>query len=110
MKRKVEQGIMLFLYLNPPILYFLMYLPIWNGKELSLTNAAAVSIIFFVFQSLSLAIAILQLLLKKFGNNDSCLLALVSAFFMIGSFMITSFVGLAFILNLFDISLIPPQD
>ena len=73
-------------------------------------TAVILGIIFFVFQALSLAIAILQLLLKKFGNNDSCLLALVSAFFMIGSFMITSFVGLAFILNLFDISLIPPQD
>ena len=85
-----------------------MYLPIWNGKELSLANGALATIL-FVSQCISLVLAILQLLFVKLRNSDSCLLTLVFGLFFISSLLFTCFVGFIFILELFGIPWFPAQ-
>lgn len=108
MKRISGQGIILILSIIFPLLYIFMYLPIWNGKELSLANGV-LAIIFFVVQCISLVLAILQLLFVKLRNSDSCLLTLVFGLFFISSLFLTCFVGFLFILELFGIPWFPAQ-
>ena len=107
MKRISGQGIILFLSIIAPSLYILMYLPIWNGKELLLYNVLAT--ILFVFQSISLGLAILQLLFVKLRNSDSCLLTLVFGLFFISSLLLSCFGGYIFIMELFGIPWFPAQ-
>ena len=107
MKRISGQGIILFLSIIAPSLYILMYLPIWNGKELLLYGVLAT--ILFVFQCISLGLAILQLLFVKLRNSDSCLLTVVFGLFFISSLLLTCFVGFIFTLELFNSPWFPAQ-
>jgi len=107
MKRISGQGIILFLSIISPLLFLSMFLPIWNGKELELEGVVA--IILFVFQCISLVLALLQVLSAKLRNSDSCLLMLVFGLFFISSLLLTCFVGLLFILELFGIPWFPAQ-
>ena len=107
MKRISGQGIILFLSVIAPLLYISMYLPIWNGKELELKGVLAT--VLFVFQCISLVLALLQVLSAKLRNSDSCLLMLVFGLFFIGSLLLTCLVGLLFILELFGIPWFPAQ-
>ena len=109
MKRISGQGIILFLSIIAPILFIFMYLPIWNGKEISLENGV-LAIVLFVFQCIALVLAILQLLFVKLRNSDSCLLSLVFGLFFISSLLLTCFYGFLFILILLDIPWFPAQD
>ena len=84
-----------------------MYLPIWNGNELELEGVLVT--ILFVFQCISLVLAILQLLSAKLRNSNSCLLMLVFGLFFIGSLLLTCFVGFLFILTLLNIPWFPAQ-
>lgn len=108
MKRISGQGIILFLSVISPLLFISMYLPIWNGKEVSFSNGA-LAIILFVYQCISLVLAILQVLFVKLRNSDSCLLMLVFAFFFITSLLLTCLYGFFFILTLLNIIWFPPQ-
>ena len=107
MKKISGQGIILFLSIIAPSLYILMYLPLWNGKELLLYGVLPT--ILFVFQCISLGLAILQLLFVKLRNSDSCLLTLVFSLFFISSLLLTCFVGFIFTLELFNIQWFPAQ-
>jgi len=107
MKKISGQGIILFLSIIAPSLYILMYLPIWNGKELLLYSVLAT--ILFVFQCISLGLAILRLLFVKLRISDSCLLTLVFGLFFISSLLLTCFVGFIFTLELFNIQWFPAQ-
>jgi len=109
MKRTAGQRTVLILSVILPSLYLLMYVPIWNGKELHLSGATIFPILLFTFQCLSLAAAVLQLLFVKLRNSDSCLLTLVFGFFFIGSFILTCFYGFLFVLTLFNVQWFPAQ-
>ena len=103
MKMTVGQRIFLILSLIIPLLYLSMYLPIWNGKEISLTNAGMGPLIPFIFQCICLVLAILQILFANFRNTDNCLLTFVIFFFLVCSLWITLVIGSLFILELFNI-------
>ena len=91
-----------------PSLYLLMYFPIWDGKELVLSNAFATTL--FVFQYICLILAILQLLLVNLRSSDSGLLNVVFGFFFVGSLVLTCFFGFFFMLELFAIPWFPAQN
>ncbi len=109
MKTTKERRIILILSLIVPLLYLSMYLPVWNGKELSLANAGAFPIILFVFQCICLLIAILHLLVANFRNSENGLLSSVFSFCFASSLVLTCFFGLFFILELFGVTWFPAQ-
>lgn len=109
MKTNTERWGSLIFCLTVPLIYFLMYLPIWNGKELLLANSGKIGIIFFVYQCICLVFAILRLSFAKLRNADSCLGISVSAFFSFTSLAITLFVGYFFLLELFGFPSFPAQ-
>ena len=79
-----------------PLLYFLMFLPIWNGNELKIIPIDVIDII----QIASLLIAVINLYLvfvKKDVKN------VISA-------LLTCFFGVFFVEKLMGIPLFPPQD
>lgn len=92
-----------------PLLYLSMYLPIWNGKDLLLTNSGTPGIVLFIFQCISLVFAVLRLCFTKLRNEDSCFLTLVSASLFIASLVLTLFTGFFFMLELFNVPWFPAQ-
>lgn len=104
----IGQRFFLILSLIVPLLYLSMYLPIWNGKEL--TNTGAFSAILIIFQCICVVLAILRLSFAKFRNSDSCLLTFVFDSIVIISIILTCFFGFFFILELFHIPWFPAQD
>ena len=110
MKKITGRWIFWIMSLILSLIYLSMYLPIWNGKELLLTNLGTLlELYFFVFQCICIVFAILCLCFDKTRNGDSCLLTLVSAFFFITSLALTLFVGFFFILELFGVLWFPAQ-
>ncbi|MBQ2767556.1 MAG: hypothetical protein IJF49_05700 [Clostridia bacterium] len=107
MKTTSGQWIYLILSLIFPLLWLSMYLPIWNGKELSLEGTFPIGL--FVFQCICLILAVLQILFANFRNSNSCLLNTVFFFFSLGSLILTCFFGFIFILELLNIPWFPAQ-
>lgn len=107
MKATPDQWIFLILSLISPLLWLSMYLPIWNGKELSLEGMFPIGL--FVFQCICLAFAVLQILFANFRNSNSCLLNTVFFFSSLSSLVLTCFFGFLFILELFNIRWFPAQ-
>ncbi len=103
MKTTPGQWIFLILSLIFPLLCLSMYLPIWNGKELSLVNAGVFPIVLFVFQCICLVLAILQILFVNFRNTDNCFLLFVVFLLFVISLWTTFIFGFFFILELFNI-------
>lgn len=97
MKTTTGNWVVLILSLISPLLYLSMYLPIWNGIEISLANAGVPAIILFVFQCICLALAILQLLFVNLRNTDSCLLASIFLFCSVTSLVLTCYFGFVFV-------------
>lgn len=95
---------MAFLSLTIPLLYYSMYLPIWNGKEIQWTS-------FFIddfIQIISFVAAVINLFfifIKKRALNQR--LFILS---MVISAVILCFLGIFFIENLMGIPPVPPQD
>ena len=92
-----------------PLLYFSMYLPIWNGKELILSNSGTPGIIFFAFQSICFVFVILCLSVAKLRNGDGCLLTSIGAFLFLASLALTCFTGYFFVLELLGLPSFPAQ-
>ena len=107
MKTTPDQWIFLILSLISPLLWLSMYLPIWNGKELSLEGVFPIGL--FIFQCICLAFAVLQILFANFRNSNSCLLNTVFFFSSLSSLVLTCFFGFLFILELFNIPWFPAQ-
>ena len=107
MKTTMGNWVVLILSLISPLLYLSMYLPIWNGKGLSLEGAFP--IILFVFQCICFILALLQLLFVNLRNTDSCLLNFNFVFCSFSSLVLTCFFGFFFILELFNIPWFPAQ-
>ena len=109
MKTTRGQWAFLIVSLLVPLLFLMMFVPIWNGKELSL-NTGVFARILFAFQCFCLVLAILRLLFAQLRNPDHCLLSLVFGFFFVSSLVLTGFYGTIFLLELFHIPWFPPQD
>ena len=87
-----------------PLLYFLMFLPIWNGNELKIIPIDVIDII----QIASLLIAVINLYLvfvKKDVKNQTFFTVV-----MVISALLTCFFGVFFVEKLMGIPLFPPQD
>ena len=87
-----------------PILYYLMFLPVWNGNEFKITKIDIIDII----QIASFIIAVINLFLifvKKDVKNQT-----IFTVVMVISAFLTCFFGVFFVEKLMGIPLFPPQD
>ena len=87
-----------------PILYYLMFLPVWNGNEFKITKIDIIDII----QIASFVIAVINLFLifvKKDVKNQT-----IFTVVMVISAFLTCFFGIFFVEKLMGIPLFPPQD
>ena len=87
-----------------PILYYLMFLPVWNGNEFKITKIDIIDII----QIASFVIAVINLFLifvKKDVKNQT-----IFTVVMVISAFLTCFFGIFFVEKLIGIPLFPPQD
>ena len=109
MKTTTGRWIFLILSLVVPLLYFSMYLPIWNGKELVLANSGTPGIIFFVFQCICFMFTISRLFVTKIRGEDNCLLTCVETGIFVTSLALTCFVGYFFVLELLGLPSFPAQ-
>ena len=103
-KVKVSIKIKALIALAMPVLYYLMFLPVWNGNEFKINNIDIIDII----QIASFIIAVINLFLisvKKDVKNQTIfsVVMAVSAFF-------TCFFGIFFVEKLMGIPLFPLQD
>ena len=107
---KTTKGRWAFLILSAiiPLLYLSMFLPVWSGKELLLTNAGALGTALFVFQCICLAFALLRLCRGEIRHSDGRLNVVAACFFIL-SLVITLFVGYFFVLELLNVPWFPAQ-
>lgn len=95
------------LSLLSPVCYFLMFLPLWGGKELAVSNAWIA--ILFVFQCLCVILAILRFVFCKYGKYKEGLWDLLYALVAVLSAVLTCFVGFFFVLELLGVPWFPQQ-
>ena len=101
---KVSIKIKAFIAFVMPILYYLMFLPVWNGNEFKITKIDIIDII----QIASFVIAVINLFLifaKKDVKNQT-----IFTVVMVVSAFLTCFFGIFFVEKLMGIPLFPPQD
>ena len=108
MKTTKGQWAFLIVSLLVPLLFLMMFVPIWNGTVFSLNSVFAR--ILFGFQCFCLVLAVLRLLFARLRNPERCLTSLVFGFFFVCSLALTCFYGSLFLLELFGIPWFPPQD
>ena len=108
MKRITGQRIFLLVSIIAPLLFLLMYFPIWNGKEILLSDTITTAL--FVFQCVSAILATVHLFLnittKRVCGTVSVILNCVAIF----SIMLTCFLGFIFMLELLNIPWFPAQN
>ena len=110
MKRLINRHFIFLIFsLIVPSLYLLMYLPVWDGKNLPLHNDGLI-IVVFAFQCICFVVALLRLVLYLAHHKENSLAWLVFDFAVVLSFVILCFVAYFFTLNLYDLPIFPPQD
>ncbi len=87
-----------------PLLYGVMYLPVWNGKELRIYNT--VNLFALLFQGVCFIIAVIRA--KKFFLNKVSFNS-IDYLIMTVSVLLLCFIGFFFTENLLGIPPIPPQ-
>ena len=101
-----RKGFSILAFLSP-VLYLLMYCPIWNGKELTVTST--LTTILFVFQCVCLVYVatrlFLEIVLKRRGGQ----LTFVFDIAPVISILLTCFYGFIFVLELMGIPWFPAQ-
>lgn len=88
-----------------PLLYGMMYLQIWNGRELRIYNQTSLFILFF--QGICLAVAVIRAIQLFFGLGSK-----LGYFYYLMCFLsgvILLFVGIFFWERIFDIPIFPPK-
>ena len=90
-----------------PMLYLFMYCPIWNGKELVLSDT--LTTVLFVFQCVCLVYAIIRLFLESVLKKRGGQLAFVFDLAPVFSVLLTCFYGFVFALELLEIAWFPAQ-
>lgn len=109
--KKATIGIWIFhiVSLCSPLLFLLMHVPIWDGKEILLTSEFPLSIILFVMQCLALVSALVQLLFHLQRKEYPYLLSILGYALTVFSVISLCLFGYFFVLNLGNVPLIPPQ-
>lgn len=102
--QKVYIKIKAFISFIIPLLYYTMFLPIWNGKEFQINTIDIVDIIQIAAFILSVINLYLIFIKKKILNQT-----LFTVFTVISAFLLC-FYGFFFVENLMGIPPIPPQD
>lgn len=101
-----RKGFSILAFLSP-ILYLLMYCPIWNGKELVLSDTLTTAL--FVFQCVCLVYVVarlfLEIVLKRRGGKLAFVFDLAPVF----SIILTCFYGFIFVLELLGVPWFPAQ-
>ena len=107
--KKATLGMRIFfaVSLGAPLLYLLMYVPIWNGKELLLTDSIAIMI--FALQCLALLSAVAHLCFRLFKKEYPQFFSVVSVLLTLVSVGFLCFVGYLFVLELFNVPWFPAQ-
>ena len=96
---KVSIKIKALIALAMPVLYYLMFLPVWNGNEFKINNIDIIDII----QIASFIIALISVWKDVKNQTIFSVVRAVSAFF-------TCFFGIFFVEKLMGIPLFPLQD
>lgn len=102
--QKVSIKIKAFISFIIPLLYYSMFLPIWNGKEFQINTIVIVNIIQIVAFILAVINLYLVFIKKKKSNQ------IVFTVFTVISAFLLCFFGFFFVENLMGIPPIPPQD
>lgn len=108
MKRIAEQKIFMLISIIAPLLYLLMYFPIWNGKELVLSDTITTAL--FVFQCVSAILATVHLFLHITAKKVCVTVSVILNCVVIFSIILTFFFGFIFMLELLNIPWFPAQD
>lgn len=90
-----------------PLLYLLMYCPIWNGNEL--TVSSTLTTVLFIFQCLCLVYAMVRLFLERYLKKYGGQIVFVLDFAPVFSILLTCFFGFFFVLELLGILWFPAQ-
>jgi len=87
-----------------PILYFLMFLPVWNGNEIKIDKTIIINIIQIACFIIA-AINLFLIFVRKEVKNQTVFTAV-----MVVSVILTCFFGIFFVEKLMGIPLLPPQN
>ena len=90
-----------------PLLYLLMYCPVWGGKQLMLSGGFLIGL--FVFQCLCLLAACVRLFAVTLPDREGGWQAGISGVLSVLSVLLLCFAGSIFCLELFDIPWFPAQ-
>ncbi len=90
-----------------PLLYILMYIPVWGSYTLTLTSGAV--IVLFVFQLVAAFLAVLRIVLLLCHRSLTAISVNVFNIIAILSVLLTCFVGFFFTLELLGIPWFPAQ-
>ena len=89
-----------------PLLYHLMYLPVWGGKEL--VNYGPITGLLLLFEGISFLLAVAHLLLLSAGRKCRTFTAVFTVSALL-SFLWFCFVALVFTLELLGVEWFPAQ-
>ena len=108
MKCITGQRIFLLVSIIAPLLFLLMYFPIWNGKEILLSDTITTAL--FVFQCVSAILATGHLFLHSTAKKVCVTVSVILNCVAIFSIILTCFFGFFFMLELLNIPWFPAQD
>ena len=90
-----------------PLLYILMYIPVWGSYTLTLSSGAV--IVLFVFQLVAACLAALRMVLLLCHRSLTAISANIFDIIAVLSILLTCFVGFFFTLELLGIPWFPAQ-
>ena len=90
-----------------PLLYILMYIPVWGSNTLTLTSGAV--IVLLVFQLVAAFLAVLRILFLLCHRSLSGIAEIIFNIIAVLSVLLTCFVGFFFTLELLGIPWFPAQ-
>ena len=90
-----------------PLLYFMMYVPIWGSNTLTLTSITV--IILFIFQLVAACMAVLRIVFLLCHRSLSGIVEIIFDMIAILSVLLTCFAGFVFTLELLGVPWFPAQ-
>lgn len=106
--KKITAQWFLLVSIIAPLLYLLMYFPIWNGKELLLSDTITTAL--FVFQCVSAILATVHLFLHITTKRVCGTISVIFTCVAVLSIILTCFYCSIFMLELLNIPWFPAQD
>ena len=106
--QKITKQWFLLVSIIAPLLYLLMYCPIWHGKELELSDMITIAL--FVFQCVSVIFATVHLFLHTNAKRVCGTISVIFTCVAVLSIILTCFYCFIFMLELLNIPWFPAQD